>query len=190
MPAATLHLLALHAGTDPLTFVKKLQNFENLEVIIASRPRHIVIHPTNLDKTPLATQKWDLLVLLKPQQQNPPGNTSFNTISPIPSQLRKVIQAEYIILVGIPSKILSTFPTRDAELKGNAASIPLTGSLDRARSRSKEPSQNLEVSPQLLKFMDDLTGNQNYEGPVTMLNLLQFHFPSGKQNYYQYGQVR
>jgi hypothetical protein len=203
MPAATLHLLALKAGTDPGTYARQLQKLESLEVIVASRPRYTVIHPSALDKTPLDSEKWDLLVLLLRRQQptksslvHSPSNVDTNkttTLSPIPNSLRGVIRVEYVILVGIPSKILSTYLTRDAELKKrNPGSIPLTGSLDNhlTRCKSRESSQNLEISPQLLEFMDDLSEKQNHRGPVTMLNLLQFHFPGGKQSYYEYGQVR
>lgn len=174
MPALTLHLFALTQGTDPKNFVRKLQQ-SGIKVVVSSRPRHVVVHPTTLDSNPLVTQKWDLLVLL----QTPGGTLS------LPSDLQQAVRNEYKILVGIPSKLLASYPERDTKLKREASSIPLTGSLENARGKSS--SENLEVSPDLLAFMDELT--KEHDKPVTMLNLLQFHHPDGKKNYYQYGQV-
>lgn len=86
--------------------------------------------------------------------------------------------------MGIPSKLISTLSSRDVKLKREAASVPLTGALDAARG--KLSSQNLELSPDLLKFMDELL--KTHDKPVTMLNLLHFQ-PGGKPEYYKYGQV-
>ena len=163
--------------------MKRLRECPNIKVIIASRPRHVVIHPTIIDATPLTTQQWDLLVLLQQTQ------TTENPTQPIPEHLRAAIRMEYKILVGIPSKLLALYPERDATLKREASPsrVPLTGSLEKVRrGHIENSSQNLEVSPQLLAFMDELS--KEHDKPVTMLNLLNFH-PGGKQSYYQYGQV-
>jgi hypothetical protein len=182
MPALTLHLLALKDGpTNSTTFVKKLTESPGIKVIVASRPRHIVIHPTALDTNPLATQRWDLMLLLQQPQTQAPNQHSI-----IPTSLQSAICLEYRILVGVPSKLLATYPERDTQLK-RGAPPPLTGSLEKIRSSRKETSQNLEVSPQLLAFMDELS--KEHDKPVTMLNLLNFN-SVGKQSYFQYGQVR
>ncbi|KAF3388816.1 hypothetical protein F1880_003656 [Penicillium rolfsii] len=179
MPAATLHLLALTKSTSPQSFLHTLQQNPNVNVIVASRPRHIVIHPTTLDNNPLATTHWDLLILL---------TTTNKDSDPFLPSLRQSISAEYKLTTGIPSKLLSTYTTRDENLKRTASSIPLTGSLDKLlREGTKETSQNLEVSPELLQFMTELC--KTHTGPVTMLNLLHFHHPEGKQSYYRYGQA-
>jgi hypothetical protein len=185
MPALTLHLFAFNDSTiDPKRFVKQLRQSPNLKVIVASRPRHVVIHPTIIDAIPLATQQWDLLVLLQQTE------TRENPTQPIPEHLRPAIRIEYRILVGVPSKLLATYPERDAALKHEASPpsrVPLTGSLEKVRrGHIEDSSQNLEVSPQLLAFMDELS--KEHDEPVTMLNLLNFH-PGGKQDYFQYGQV-
>ncbi|KAJ5899556.1 hypothetical protein N7495_004300 [Penicillium taxi] len=178
MPLLTLHLLTLSKNTDLQSFFQQLQH--STKIIVASRPRHIVINPTILDNTPLATNTWDLLLLL--QSDNP------NTQDPIPTHLRKNITAEYKLTTGIPSKLLSAYSAHSAQLKTTAATIPLTGSLDKIlREGSKKTSQKLEVSPQLLEFMASLS--KEHPGPVTMLNLLHFNFPDGKKSYYQYGQA-
>lgn len=175
MPALAIHLLALLPGADPKEFVHRIEQ-SGLKVVLASRPRHTVVRPTSLDVNHLAAQQWDLLVLLQA-----PGNSP----SSLPTELQRAVRTEYKIVVGIPSKLLASYPERDAKLKREAPSAPMTGSLDTVREKSS--SQNLEVSPELLAFMDELTRN-GYNGPVTMLNLLHFH-PGGKQNYHQYGEV-
>lgn len=144
--------------------------------MVASRPRHTVVEPTALDGNPLATQKWDLLVLLQTPDSTPPS---------LPNDLQQAIRNEYKIVVGVPSKLLASYPERDAKLKTEASSVPITGSLEKVRGKAS--SQSLEVSPELLAFMDELT--KEHDKPVTMLNLLHFHHPGGKKNYHQYGQV-
>ncbi|KAL1962547.1 hypothetical protein VTN77DRAFT_9422 [Rasamsonia byssochlamydoides] len=188
MPALTLHLLALKdtSSIDPKSFVKRLSESPNLKVIVASRPRHVVIYPTIIDVTPLATQQWDLMVLLQQTQ------TQENPTQPIPEDLRPAIRTEYRILVGVPSKLLATYPERDAALKREAFSsrVPLTGSLEKKVRQGcvGNSSQNLEVSPRLLAFMDELS-REHGDRPVTMLNLLNFRHPGGKESYFQYGQA-
>jgi hypothetical protein len=182
MPALTLHLIAFKdPSQDPTAFVDKLKASPGVHVVVASRPRYIVVRPSALDVNPLTTQRWDVMLLLQQTQ----GLSSSG--SPIPARLQSVISAEYRILAGIPSKLLTTYPERDEKLKQGAQQPPLTGSLDEIRRSSKETSQNLEVSPELLAFMDQLS--VDHDKPVTMLNLLHFHHPDGKKNYFEYGQV-
>lgn len=182
MPGLTLHLLAFkNSSYDAKTFVAQLRSNPSVKIVVASRPRHVVVQPTVLDVNPLLTQKWDLMLLLQPT-----GGQTLEQSSLIPSELQDVILTEYRILAGIPSKLLGSFPETDAKLKKQAPP-PLTGSLSKIRSQSKETSQSLEVSPELLAFMDKLT--LEHDKPVTMLNLLHFHHPDGKKNYFQYGQV-
>lgn len=181
MPALTLHLISFKdPSLDPTAFVNKLKASPGVHVVVASRPRHIVVRPSALDANLLTTQRWDVMLLLQQTQ------SSSSSGSPIPAQLQSALSAEYRILAGIPSKLLTTFPERDAKLK-QQAQPPLTGSLDEIRRSSKETSQNLEVSPELLAFMDQLS--VDHDKPVTMLNLLHFHHPDGKKNYFNYGQV-
>ncbi|KAJ5089900.1 hypothetical protein N7532_008584 [Penicillium argentinense] len=178
MPVCTLHLLALDESTDPRFFVQRLKETPT-KVIVTSRPRHVVIHPTELDNDPLATKRWDLMVLLQATADNP---------DPIPAALRSSITDEYKITTGIPSKLVSSYPSRNATLQKQSSKYPLTDSLENyLKDGGKSTSQNLEVSPSLLAFMAELT--KTHPGPVTMLNLLHFQYPNGKQSYYQYGQA-
>ncbi|KAJ5543267.1 hypothetical protein N7535_005695 [Penicillium sp. DV-2018c] len=179
MPVATLHLLALAKSTDAQSFVQQLKQLPSTRVVVASRPRHIVIRPDIIDNNPLATEPWDLLVLLQSES---------NDQDPIPSTLRTLITKEYKITTGIPSRLVTNYPATNAKLIKDAPSAPLTGSLEKLlREGTKESSQNLEVSPDLLEFMKQLS--KSHQGPVTMLNLLHFHHPNGKESYYQYGQA-
>lgn len=175
MPALTLHLFAL--SISPEAFIQRLRQHK-VEVVVSSRPQHVVIHPTSLDKETLTSHPWDLLTVLR----LPEGTNA------LPSDLQTVVRDEYKILVGIPSKLLGSYTERDAKLKRETSSTPLTGSLEKAQSQARSSSQNLELSPELLAFMDRLT-KEFGDKPVTMLNLLHFHHPNGKQSYFQYGQA-
>lgn len=182
MPALSLHLLSLHPSINATNFLSELKKAASTKVIVASRPRRTIISPTLLDKDPLLSEKWDILLLLQPPNPREPL---------FPPALASHIKTEYKIHVGIPSRLLNTYPERDAELKRekNAQRVPLTGSLDELKEKQGNDGQgqNLEVSPELLEFMQEFI--KEHDKPVTMLNLLHFHFPGGKENYYKYGQV-
>ncbi|KAL4907370.1 hypothetical protein BDW74DRAFT_176140 [Aspergillus multicolor] len=180
MPALSLHLLSLYPSITASTFLSELRKAASTKVIVASRPRRTIISPTLLDKRPLLTENWDILLLLQPPNPREPL---------FPPTLASHIKTEYKIHVGIPSRLLSTYPERDAALKRekNAQNVPLTGSLDGLKEKqAKNDGQNLEVSPELFEFMEEFT--KVHDKPVTMLNLLHFHFPGGKEEYYKYGQ--
>ncbi|KAJ6072977.1 hypothetical protein N7467_011062 [Penicillium canescens] len=182
MPALTLHLLALTPPTTPESFIAQLSKSPETKIIVASRPRQTVIHPTILDTNPLTTEKWDLLLLLLQ-----PTNPRTANKNPIPASLHATIKSEYKITAGIPSKRLSTYSSKDKTLKSKPQP-PLTGSLSKAlASDSKSTSQNLELSPTLIQFMNELC--KTHTGPVTMLNLLHFNHPVGKKSYFNYGQA-
>ncbi|KAJ5755696.1 hypothetical protein N7533_005239 [Penicillium manginii] len=162
MPVCTLHLLAFNQPTNPQSYIQELQKSTKTWI-----------------KPPLATENWDLLLLLQPNK---------NTTDPIPTHLRTAIKSEYKIPTGIPSKLLANYTTRNKALQEKSASTALTGSLEKHLSNSSKPSsQNLEISPSLVSFMNELS--ETHPGPVTMLNLLHFQQPTGKQSYYQYGQA-
>lgn len=175
MPALTLHLFSLNI--PPQSFLQRLRE-HRIEIVVSSRPQHIVIHPSLIDQNALTSHPWDLLTLLRIPGDNPV----------LPTDLQSAVRDEYKILVGIPSKLLTTYAERDEKLKRETSSTPLTGSLEKAQSQSRSTSQNLEVSPELLAFMEKLTREYG-DRPVTMLNLLHFHHPDGKKSYYQYGQA-
>lgn len=177
MPALTLHLFSLNI--TPQSFLRRLRE-HRIEIVVSSRPQHIVIHPSLIDQNALTSHPWDLLAVLQI-----PGDKPI-----LPTDLQSAVRDEYKILVGIPTKLLTTYAERDEKLKRETSSITLTGSLKKVQSQSQtqSTSQNLELSPELLAFMDKLTKEYG-DRPVTMLNLLHFHHPDGKKSYYQYGQA-
>ncbi|KAL2828314.1 hypothetical protein BJY01DRAFT_132790 [Aspergillus pseudoustus] len=175
MPGLTLHLLKLNPSIDAKAFVQQLKKAASTRVIVASRPRRVIISPTVLDTTTLLSEPWDLLLLLLPPNPREPL---------FPPALASHIREEYKLKVGVPSKLLNTYPERDAALKRDARRVPLTGSLDNLSTESS--GENLEVSGDLLQFMNEFS--KVYDKPVTMLNLLHFQVPDGKKNYFKYGQ--
>ena len=172
MPLLNFHLLNLMGNVQPHTFLSNLHEADpSTKVIVASKPRHFVVKATTQDAS-ILNRPWDLMLLL----QGP--NAS------LPSSLEKHISSSYSLPVGIPSKLLSTYPEKNARLIKEAPSAGLTGSLE--NPKMPDSSQKLELSPELLKFMEELM--KEHDGPVTMLNLLKFK-AGGKESYYQYGQV-
>lgn len=170
MPLLTLHLLQLSDICTAESFTKQLLKPEHsTEIVVASKPRYLVVRPTKHDVPNLANTNYDLMLLLRAPNES------------IPSSLRRDIKQEYKVFVGIPSKLLSTYPERNRQLISDAPSAALTGSLD--SPSMPDSSQNLELSPDLLRFMKKLEHR-----PVTMLNLLSFK-EGGKPSYHQYGQV-
>ncbi|TIA50062.1 hypothetical protein D6C79_03251 [Aureobasidium pullulans] len=171
MPLLNFHLLNLKDNLQPHTFLSNLHEADpSTKVIVASKPRHFVVKATTQDAS-ILNKPWDLMLLL----QGP--NAS------LPSSLEKHISSSYSLPVGIPSKLLSTYPEKNARLIKEAPSAGLTGSLE--NPKMPDSSQKLELSPELLKFMEELM--KEHDGPVTMLNLLKFK-AGGKESYYQYGQ--
>ncbi|KAL4802829.1 hypothetical protein BDV18DRAFT_61641 [Aspergillus unguis] len=179
MPALTLHLLTLSPTITATDFLASLKRAASTRIVVASLPRHVVISPTTLDKSPLLDTNWDILLLLRPPNPREPL---------FPPALASHIKSEYKINVGIPSRLLQSYPERDEKLKREArAGVPLTGSLDNLKNAPSD-SQNLEVSGELFKFMEEFSKKHGENKPVTMLNLLHFHEKGGKEAYYKYGQ--
>jgi len=173
MPGLTLHLLRLSAATSREDFlIQLLQCKPAVDVVVASRPQHWVCKPEKKDVNDLTGLDWDLMLLIK----SPKGE--------IPSTLRSRVLREYKVTCGIPSKLLANYPETNKKLLSNARNVPLTGSLDNVNKQHS--SQNLEASPDLLLFADELM--KEHPGPVTMLNLLHFK-QDGKASYAKYGQV-
>jgi hypothetical protein len=124
MPLLTLHLLRLHPSSTSTdshaarsSFVHALAADTSVKVVVASEPQHVVIAPQFLDASLLLSQPWDLLLLV----QTPSAT--------LPSSLRSKIAAEYKVCCGISSKLLSSYPERNKELRSKPPP-PATGSLD------------------------------------------------------------
>ncbi|THZ04748.1 hypothetical protein D6C93_02295 [Aureobasidium pullulans] len=142
MPLLNFHLLNLMGNVQPHTFLSNLHEADpSTKVIVASKPRHFVVKATTQDAS-ILNKPWDLMLLL----QGP--NAS------LPSSLQTHISSSYSLPVGIPSKLLSTYPEKNARLIKEAPSAGLTGSLE--NPKMPDSSQKLELSPELLKFMEEL----------------------------------
>lgn len=137
MPLLTLRLLRLRSSAE--RFAQLLFKEPGVQIVVASKPRYLVVRPTKNDVPSLAGVDYDLMLLLRTENES------------IPSSLRSIIQQEYKIIVGIPSKLLSAYPQRNRKLLEQAPYAKLTGSLD--NPHVPESSQNLELSPNLLRFM-------------------------------------
>jgi len=173
MPLLTVHLLSLNGNATREDVLLQLsQERQTVETVVASVPRYWVIKPEKDDVPTLTNTRWDLMLLLKTQDGALPSNIKSKTVR------------EYKVSVGIPSKLLAKYPETNKQLLQQASSVPLTGALD--NYKAPETSQDLELSPDLYQFMNELA--KDHPGPVTMLNLLHFK-PDGKPSYYQYGQV-
>ena len=173
MPLLTLHLLSLFGSSSREDVLKQLLNERpSVETIVASLPRYWVIKPERNDTHTLVNTRWDLMLLLK----TPDGQ--------LPASVRSKTVREYVVCLGIPSKLLAGYEQKNRSLLEHAPSVPLTGSLDNFQPSTS--SQNLELSPDLFNFMNDMV--RDHDGPVTMLNLLHFKH-DGKSEYYKYGQV-
>jgi len=171
MPLLNFHLLRLNDGIQPHTFLTHLQQADpSIKVIVASKPRHFVVKATTQDAD-ILNKPWDLMLLLQGSKDS------------LPHSVLQHISSKYSLPVGVPGKLLSAYPEKNARLIKEAPSAGLTGSLD--NPKMPDSSQNLELSPDMLEFMEQLL--KEHDGPVTMLNLLKFK-PNGKQSYYQYGQ--
>ena len=180
MPLLTLHLLRLAPSTSPHTFLDSLRTSTSPPaIILASRPRFLVIAPSHTDTHTLAQKPWDLLLLLQPS-----GSSGSSSINSIPSSVRALIADEYTLTVGVPSRITQNYAAHNAQLMRDAPSAPLTGALGNA---TRLPSaQDLEISADLLRGMEEL--EREYKGPVTQLNLLRFRRgQEGREKYAAYG---
>lgn len=165
MPLLTLHLCRLNTFTSNAVFLQELQADPSIEVVVASRPRKVIIKPAGLDSDALS-KRYDIILLLRTPN------------AAIPSNLRSHVWYEYKINVGIPGNMMSTYPDRNAKLINEAAEVTLTGALEK---RGKQ-----ELDTELYTFIEKLTKSYG-DKPVTMLNLL--HFNDGKEEMYnKYGE--
>ena len=95
MPVLSLHLCRLNTFTPTAAFIQELQEHPDVEVVIASRPRNIIVKPRELDADALS-KRYDIVLLLRTPN------------AALPSNLRGHVWYEYKINVGIPSKLLDS----------------------------------------------------------------------------------
>ncbi|KAH7359721.1 hypothetical protein BKA66DRAFT_472282 [Pyrenochaeta sp. MPI-SDFR-AT-0127] len=179
MPLCTLHLLALH-GTTPnplLTFLSTLKS-SNVSPLVISRVIRWIILPSQISTEHLLAQNihWDLLLILP--------NTR-----PLPSELQKLVQHQWNITAGVPSRLIQDFSSKNnALLHPNASSVPALST--QSAKRTTQSSQDLELSDELNQWIDAFVQHTAKEGTgaVSMFNLLSFN-PGMKDEYLKYGKA-
>lgn len=171
MPLCTLHLLSLTPTTTIPSFLSSLRS-ASLTPIIQSKVIRWIILPKSLSTVPLLAHNthWDLLILF-------PGTSS------LPSSISSKIAAQWHVTVGIPSRLLKEFATKNNHLLNPApGSVKAAETPDQTEASS---TQNLELTPELALWIDSLPPAQRNH-PISMLNLLSF-IPGKKEEYLKYG---
>jgi hypothetical protein len=180
MPLCTVTLLSLHITTpNPLlTFLSTLRT-SNVEPLVISRVLRWIILPTQISTSELLAQNihWDLLLIL-------PFTDS------LPSSVQKLVQHQWTVVAGIPSRLLKDFHAKNEKLLHPAPdSVPkLSGNTGKGGAGLASSSQNLELSPELQSWIRKFCSGSDVEGrgAVSMLNLLSFK-PGMKFSYLKYG---
>ncbi|KAF2114772.1 hypothetical protein BDV96DRAFT_575865 [Lophiotrema nucula] len=180
MPLCTIHLLSLHTtNPNPLhTFLSTLQS-SNVKPLVISRVIRWIILPTTLSTDPLLARNihWDLLLILP-------------STSPLPTDLQNLVQHEWSVTAGIPSRLLADFSSKNkALLHPDSGSVPaLSNTLQ--RPKIADSAQALELSTDLQSWIQGFSQNGGKEGKgaVSMLNLLSFR-EGMKDEYLKYGKA-
>ena len=178
MPLCTLHLLALHNTTpNPVsTFLSALAS-SPVKPLVVSRVVRWIILPTKISTEHLLARniKWDIL-LIQPSTDK------------LPSDIAKLIEHEWSVTAGVPSRLVNNFTTTNAKLlHPDAASIPPLSD-PKATKKTTQSSQDLELSTELNDWIDQFVahGGRPGKGAVSMFNLLAFN-PGLKSEYLKYG---
>ncbi|CAL3967944.1 unnamed protein product [Diplocarpon coronariae] len=172
MPICTIHLLSLSVSL-PSFFA--ILSSTPLQPLTIARVLRWIILPTSLSTSPLLARNihWDILLILP-------------SPVPLPQPLQAAIQHHWSIQAGVPARLLKHYDAKNQRLltpeKGDVP--PLTGSLEKGPLMS-ESSQGLELSPELLRWIE---GAPEGRDAVSMLNLLSF-LPGKKEEYFKYGQA-
>lgn len=173
MPVCTLHLLSLNV---PLQQFLEALGKSSVKPLVTARVVRWIILPTTISVEPLLAKdaRWDVL-LLSPA---PDG---------LPDELRSMVRTDWSVKAGIPSRLLSSFPSKNERLlhprPGDVP--PLTGSLE--DPRTADTAQSLELTTELQDWMGTF-GRQEGRGAVSMLNLLAFK-EGMKEEYLKYGRA-
>ncbi|KAK0111547.1 hypothetical protein ONS95_001900 [Cadophora gregata] len=186
MPICTLHILSL---TSPISKFLQTLSTTSLKPLTTSLIHRWIILPSSLSIAPLLAQNihWDILLILPS-----PSDTR------LPASLQDLIQHQWTIEVGIPSRILKGYEAKNSRLLNpRKEDLPaLSKRLEDLRNGKgkggelKESSQDLELSPELLAWIKNFTssGTRESTGAVSMLNLLAFK-PGMKESYLKYGKA-
>ena len=172
MPIYTVQLLSLNNSID--TFLTALRN-SSLKPLTLARVVRWIITPTILSRGQLLSQSppWDLLLIL-------PG-----AVRSLPTDLESLVRSTWSIQAGIPSKIISSFESRNSQLLDPPPNTvpPLTGSI--LNLQKADSTQSLELTDDLQSWIQ---GGSAPKGAISMLNLLAFK-PGLKEQYLKYGKA-
>jgi hypothetical protein len=176
MPVCAIHLLSLTPSTSLQDFLNTLHSQrETIKPLVISRVIRWIILPTTLSTPELLARNihWDILLILP-------------TTTPLPTPLTHLIQHQWTVHAGVPSRLLHDFHTKNKDLLNPKKEDipPLTGSLTKPRVSSS--SQGLELSPELREWISGFAGTDEGKGAVSMLNLLAFK-EGRKEDYLKYG---
>ena len=173
MPACTLHLVSI-SGPLP-RFLASLSS-SSLKPLITAKVIRWIITPSTLSVSPLLhpSSPWDLFLVTE-------------GTSPLPNELKPMINGHWTISAGIPSRLVNGFAERNETfLRPKASDVPaLTGALD--HPKIADSSQGLEFTNELQTWIQSF-GKQEGRGAVSMLNLLAFK-PGMKEEYLKYGKA-
>lgn len=183
MPLCTLFLISLDPSITLPHFLTLLPS--DRSPITTARVVRWIIRPTSTTLEPLLHHPLDLLLIL-------PGT------EPLTPTLARHTRHIHSLSIGVPTSLLTSYPTKNASLLHPTGSIPtLTGSLQTPLLTSS--AQSLAFTPELTSWLDSwdplsghaytargTTGVHLGRGPVSMLNLLCFN-PGAHAAYAQYG---
>ncbi|KAI4194616.1 MAG: hypothetical protein LQ350_007671 [Teloschistes chrysophthalmus] len=174
MPVCSVFLLSLKTSIP--TFLAAVQaTSPRLDPLVTAKVIRWIITPTSLSKESLLSPSspWHVLVIL-------PG-----ALTTLPEHLQPLIENQWSIEAGIPSKLISTFSSTNHNLlhPSPVDVPPLTGSM--VDSKTAPSAQSLELSGEL---RDWISGGKGPKGAVSMLNLLAFN-PGLKDQYLEYGKA-
>ena len=172
MPVCTVFLLSLNVSLPNLFAI--LQRSLQRPVIVAKVVRWIV-EPSRPSQKHLLQPSlpWDVLLIFE------------KALDSLPKELQPLVNEQWSIAAGVPSKLLSSFESINARLlHPSTEKVPsLTGAL--SHPRIAESSQKLELGNELRQW---IVSGQGPNGPVSMLNLLTFEHGK-KGEYLKYGKA-
>lgn len=213
MPLCTLHLVQLHhQGQSDSAFAARRRFLHRIlssttsdlseRLLVACVVRRPVIVATRIDHVHLNKTPWDLVLVFAGAPSGTAATSSSQSLSLASHPItRSDVAAEYVVAVGIPSRIMNSYADRTRQLNKEASETERLSVEDLQQSPARtvaryqpKTSQNLEMSPALVELVEELQqlgtqdGLADGRGPVQQLNLLSFKTDKAdKDRYYEYG---
>ncbi|MCJ1476160.1 hypothetical protein MMC13_004825 [Lambiella insularis] len=176
MPVCTLRLLSLTTSLQQFCSLLSQDTTFCTSLLVKAKVVRWIIKPTTISVSPLLTQSptWDLLLI-------------HTGASELPSNLKSLVNAQWTITSGIPSRLVTSFAeTNDRLLHPEQGSVPPRTHAAEQSARTSS-AQSLELSGELWSWIQSPAGQQVH-GAVSMLNLLAFK-QGKKAEYLKYGQA-